>query len=96
LDLALFVDAEHEGPIRRIQIESNLARSGTERREQRQRSMAVVLEPVALGAPRRQGHHRVEAVQGLKGQRTCRRASPLAPRCTDPLSVTQKTRRGDR
>src|SRR5207247_7260568 len=30
------------------------------------------------------------------GQRCCKRVSPLAPRCGEPLSMIQKTRRADR
>ena len=46
-------------------LAQHLAGLGVEGRVQRQRAVAVVLEAMALGAPRRQRQHRILAVQRL-------------------------------
>ena len=46
-------------------LAEHLAGLGIERGEQRQHAMAVVLEPVPFGAPRRQRQHRDQAIEGL-------------------------------
>src|SRR5580700_1510484 len=46
-------------------LTENLAAGGVERGVERERTMPIVLEAVALGPPRAKRQHRVEAIEGL-------------------------------
>jgi hypothetical protein len=52
----------------RHRLPDDLAGPGVERGVQQKRAVPVVLKAAPLGAARRQGQHRIQAIEGLNGR----------------------------